>query len=213
MGKDIGPAPDRADRAQASLVEHLQRIQLRIKRFCTLEMQNRREHALAQAVRQLVGRSYHLHLIMRLGLDPKPPTRARGRSIWPFVLWSKKETPSPRSRSYRLSKVSLWPSKIGSGFALVIRPSSRSKRARKNPQRHTKQHEHYTLFPSCRFVCFVESISRRRLATPRASGHPRLGRRCPAVRADRSAGRPCYSQCAAAAARATPMRAGVASPA
>src|SRR6266487_3029783 len=87
---------------------------------------------------------------------------------------------------------------------------------KKSSQESTKTHEATRTLYALSFVSLRVlrgSISRRRLATPRASGHPRLGRRCPAVRADRSAGRPCYSQCAAAAARATPMRAGVASPA
>jgi hypothetical protein len=67
----VGPAPDRAERAQPSLVKYLERVQIEVDRLGALEVQDRRQHAIMQACSQLVGGAHDPDLPTRLGLDPE----------------------------------------------------------------------------------------------------------------------------------------------
>src|SRR2546430_6821645 len=62
VSKDIGPAPDDAQRAQSCLVENLECIQSRIYSLSSLKVQNRSENALAQTGFQFINRANYLDL-------------------------------------------------------------------------------------------------------------------------------------------------------
>lgn len=69
MPEGVGPAPDRAERAHARPVEHLERIEGGVDDLGPLEVGDGREHAGAQAGRHLVGRAHDAHLPGRLLLQ------------------------------------------------------------------------------------------------------------------------------------------------
>ncbi|MDP9761917.1 hypothetical protein QE433_004729 [Agrobacterium tumefaciens] len=57
VGEDVRAAPDRAERAKASLVENMQRIQIGADRFCALDMEDGGKGALCHRAADLGGRA------------------------------------------------------------------------------------------------------------------------------------------------------------
>src|SRR5262249_1297261 len=60
LAKRVGPAPHRAERAQTSLVEYLQRTEVRVNRLRALKVQKGRHHVRLNAPGQFIRRAHHL---------------------------------------------------------------------------------------------------------------------------------------------------------
>ena len=60
VAEGVGPAPHQAERAQAGLIEDLERVEPGIDRLGALDVKDRGEHAALEAIPQLGDRAHHL---------------------------------------------------------------------------------------------------------------------------------------------------------
>ena len=83
----VRPAPHRAERAQPGLMQHVEGLELRIDRLRAFDMQNGGQHAVIDAMADVLHRAADAHLPVRLAFDADQDRRhaphggLRGRKI------------------------------------------------------------------------------------------------------------------------------------
>src|SRR5207244_616975 len=75
----VGSTPHRSERTQSGGVEHLQRVETRINRLCSFEVNDRRECSIRQSCVQFVDRLNYAHVPVSLALEAEQDPQLRER--------------------------------------------------------------------------------------------------------------------------------------
>ena len=75
LAEIVRPTPHWAQRAQASTVEHLQRVQTRINGFGSFEVHHGRQHTFGHAATDFVRRANYAQLMVRFALEAEQNTQ------------------------------------------------------------------------------------------------------------------------------------------
>ena len=81
MPENVRTAPDRSDRAQACLVEHVEHAQVRIDGLCALDVEDRGERAGRKARADVRCAPADRHLALRIALDAQEQGRHLQRDL------------------------------------------------------------------------------------------------------------------------------------